>query len=178
MKIACLGWGSLIWKPGDLPVAGQWHHDGPALPIEFSRVGDSQELATALCADARSIPVLWAWLACDDLAQACAALKAREGIPAERHDGVGSLIITPSGLGPLRDWAAERGVEALVWTALPPRIHGIEGRLLSIEDAIAYLGSLRGDALKHARDYLAQVPRQIDTPIRRAVREQLGWGEI
>jgi hypothetical protein len=178
VRIACLGWGSLIWKPGDLPVIGQWHNDGPRLPIEFSRVGDSQELATALCADAESIAVLWAWLDCNELAQACAALKAREGIPAERHDGIGSLIVTPSGPGPLRAWAAERGIEALVWTALPPRVHGIEGRLLSVEDAIVYLAGLRGEALEHARGYLARVPRQIDTPIRRAVRERLGWGEI
>ena len=27
MKIACLGWGSLIWKSGALPVAGEWQTD-------------------------------------------------------------------------------------------------------------------------------------------------------
>lgn len=178
MRIACLGWGSLIWKSGDLPVVGQWLEDGPSLPVEFSRVGEAGELATALCADAASIPVFWAWLGCHDLAEACSALKKREGIPSDRHDGVGSLLVTDAGPGPLRAWAAARGIQALVWTALPPRIHGIEGRLLSVQDALAYLGGLRGEALEHARDYLTRVPAQIDTPIRRAVRDQLGWTEI
>jgi len=37
VTIACLGWGSLIWSPRTLPVSGDWHTDGPHLPIEFSR---------------------------------------------------------------------------------------------------------------------------------------------
>ncbi|MDU1189996.1 MAG: hypothetical protein E6990_18890 [Enterobacter sp.] len=52
MKIACLGWGSLIWKSGALPVAGEWQTDGPSLPVEFCRVSDGGELATAICMNA------------------------------------------------------------------------------------------------------------------------------
>ncbi len=33
MKIVCLGWGSLIWKPGDLKCNPEWQADGPVLPI-------------------------------------------------------------------------------------------------------------------------------------------------
>jgi len=36
--ILILGWGSLIWSPGELKTVGDWSLDGPTLPIEFSRI--------------------------------------------------------------------------------------------------------------------------------------------
>ena len=47
MKIAILGWGSLIKEPCELPIAGEWQKDGPLLWIEFSRI--SQRGARAGC---------------------------------------------------------------------------------------------------------------------------------
>jgi hypothetical protein len=38
MKIAVIGWGSLIWCPGSLRIQTAWHNDGPSLPIEFARI--------------------------------------------------------------------------------------------------------------------------------------------
>lgn len=37
-RIVIVGWGSLIWNPGNLEAEGQWKNDGPILPIEFSRL--------------------------------------------------------------------------------------------------------------------------------------------
>ncbi len=110
MKIACLGWGSLIWKSGPLPVAGEWQTDGPSLPVEFSRVSDGGELATAICMNAPAVPVLWAWLDAETLSVACQALREREGIPEERCDGIGSLLIAGRPTGLLSEWAVERGI--------------------------------------------------------------------
>jgi hypothetical protein len=174
MQIGCLGWGSLIWKPEALPLASEWFMDGPALPVEFSRVGDGGELATAICVNAPPCRVLWAALAVDSLDAACAALREREAIPAAREDGVGAFIVGASATGPLAQWASERQLDAVIWTALPPRLNA-EGQLPTAQDALVYLRSLTGEKLAHARDYIGQVPAQIDTPYRREIHRQLGW---
>ncbi len=173
MVIACLGWGSLIWKPGDLPLRCEWFFDGPRLPVEFCRVGDGGELATALCMNATPSQVLWSVLDVPDLDTACQALRVREQIPEQRDDGVGLYVPARNDQGVLADWALERGVDALVWTALPPRIDNQEGRLPSRRQAIDYLQGLQGETREHARDYLARVPEQIATPWRREVMRAL-----
>lgn len=175
MKIVCLGWGSLVWKSGALPVAGEWHPDGPELPIEFARVSDGGELATAICLNATPVPVLWAMLAAHSVGEACQALREREGIPEERVDGVGSLTLSSLTAGPLADWARAREIDALIWTALPARIDAIEGKVPTPEAAIAYLQGLVGEVREHAKSYIQQVPEQIDTIYRREIRKALGW---
>ncbi|VYT66837.1 hypothetical protein [Metakosakonia massiliensis] len=175
MKIACLGWGSLIWKSGSLPVAGEWRHDGPSLPVEFCRVSDGGELATVLCMNAPAVPVMWAWLSETQLDLACRALRQREAIPDERCDDIGSLLVTGRPTGVIASWAAQRGIEAVIWTDLPPASASIEGRVPALDEAVAYLNGLTGEAREHARDYISRVPAQIDTPYRRAIGETLGW---
>ncbi|GLR09629.1 hypothetical protein COO59_00455 [Mixta theicola] len=176
MKIICLGWGSLLWKTGPLPVSGDWHADGPFYPIEFSRVGDNGELSTAVCLNAPLVQVFWALLAVDTLEQACEALRQREQIPPERTDGIGVLISQGLPIGPLAEWAQQRQIDAVIWTALPPRIAHNEGQIPTIDEAIAYLRSLEGEKREHARNYFVQMPLQLDTPYRRAIKQQLGWG--
>ena len=175
MKIVCLGWGSLVWKSGVLPVVGEWHADGPELPIEFARVSDGGELATAICINAKPVPVLWATLATHSLSEACQALREREGIPEEREDGVGSLTLSSQTTGVLADWARARDIDAIIWTALPARIDDIEGKVPTPEAAIAYLRGLTGEEGEHAKSYIQQVPEQIDTHYRREIRTALGW---
>lgn len=177
MKIACLGWGSLLWKPEQLPVKGGWMQDGPSVPVEFCRVGETGELATAICLNAAPLPVLWAWLEPDELAVARCALRVREGIPASRADGIGSLIVTGQPTGLLAEWAQVRGIDALIWTALPAKIDSVEGKIPSVEEAIAYLSGLDGEKRHHARRYMERVPAQLATPYRRKIVQALGWGK-
>lgn len=173
MKIACLGWGSLIWKPGLLPVSPEWRSDGPLLPVEFARVSDGGELATCLSADAQPLPVLWCLLGTDCLTEASDALRVREGIPAERCDGTGTIVVHGAGEGVLASWARSVQVDAVIWTALPPRSADTEGRIPSREEALQYLLNLTGEEREHAMDYLRRVPAQIDTPYRRYFADAL-----
>lgn len=176
MKIACLAWGSLVWKPDQLPVCSPWHVDGPEFPVELCRVGDGGELATAICMNAPVSPALWALLDSHALEEACDALREREQIPRSRQDGIGSFIRSQRDTGIIARWAHDRQLDAVIWTALPPRFGGIEARLPSACDVVGYLQGLTGDVRTHAREYIENLPQQICTPYRRVIRDSLGWG--
>ncbi|WP_313571050.1 hypothetical protein [Pantoea piersonii] len=177
MNIACLGWGSLIWKPGNLPVEGEWHQDGPLFPIEFSRTSDGGELATAICMNAPPVAVLWARMTTQDLRQAVTQLREREGIPDERVDGIGIVSVTADSPGTLAEWARKRDLDAVIWTGLPPKLGSKEGLIPTLPQAIDYLQQLEGEEAEHARAYIMQVPAQIDTPYRRAITARFGWDQ-
>ncbi|MDU1189995.1 MAG: hypothetical protein E6990_18885 [Enterobacter sp.] len=106
---------------------------------------------------------------------ACRALREREAIPEDRCDGIGSLLITGRDTGILTTWAREKGIEAIIWTGLPPRSASQEGRVPAVDEAIAYLDGLSGETRSHARDYICRVPAQLDTPYRRVIKDVLGW---
>lgn len=177
MKIACLGWGSLIWKAAELPVASDWFEDGPRLPIEFAREGDSGELATVLCDGVAEVQVLWAYLAVDTLEEAREALREREGVPREQPECIGSWPSGPhSPFQPrIAAWAAEQGVGAVVWTALPPRSGGLNQRMPTAAEALHYLRTLDHERQTHARDYIRRTPVAIDTEYRRVIAQTFNW---
>lgn len=56
--IVCLGWGSLIWDQKNLPVKGQWHEDGPSLPVEFVRQSINGRLTLVIDQSSQLMPVL------------------------------------------------------------------------------------------------------------------------
>jgi hypothetical protein len=61
MLIACLGWGSLVWDPRELPVRGTWLTNGPFLPIEFARESSDGRITLVLVPDTIAVAQsLWA----------------------------------------------------------------------------------------------------------------------
>ena len=181
MRIVCLAWGSLIWKPGVLPVWGKWHPDGPMLPIEFAHVGDNAELATALCPDVPNSSAYWARLDVDEIDVARHLLRQREEIDADRVDGVGTVLVgqppgTLLGSAEIHRWASSRDdIDAVVWTALPPRFAGTEGRVPSPNEAAVYLSKLTGQERRHAEDYVRRVPAEIRTANRDALERAMAF---
>ena len=181
LRIACLAWGSLIWKHAPLVLASGWHDDGPLLPIEFGREGDAGELATALCPGRPDVRTLWALLAEPSLANAREQLRLREKIPVDRPEGVGSIVVgePASGLAArIASWAERHALDAVVWTALPARSANVEGRLPPEDEVIDYLDGLTGVVRAHAEDYVRRTPLAIRTPYRDAIERRLGWTSI
>ena len=63
MRIAVIGWGSLLWSPRTLPLAGTWSSDGPVLPIEFARISVDGRLTLIIEDGAKPIATYHAPLA-------------------------------------------------------------------------------------------------------------------
>ena len=66
-------------------------------------------------------------------------------------------------------------LDAVVWTALPPRTFGENGRTPTIEEALAHIRELPEERRRHAEFYTRSAPRFIATPMRRALEETFSW---
>ena len=67
-------------------------------------------------------------------------------------------------------WAiAKKGIDAVIWTSLPPRFDGVEGRIPNPDEAVTYLHRLTGQERRHAEDYVQRVPAEIQTANRAAL---------
>lgn len=173
-SIACLGWGSLIWDPRTLPLASQWHSDGPELCVEFVRQSADDRITLVIDPSAAPLEVLWARLDVQNLAKARTALADRERCQAQ-HVGCWSVgEAEPASIPLLEPWARSRAFDAVVWTALPARYHGLEATP-TIEQVLAHLRALRDEKLARAEAYIRRAPRQIMTTYRRRIETELGW---
>lgn len=181
MKIAVLGWGSLIWKPLNLKVKGFWNTDGPLLPIEFARKSDDGSLTLVLFPDADNVQTLWAYSSFDDLDQAIENLRDRERTSRKRigyisiPDGSSNCQVVPQVLDRIRQWVEERELDAVIWTDLPSNFEEEELKEFFEDNVISYLKGLTGDELKAAEIYLKKAPDQVRTKIRPRIEEELGW---
>lgn len=179
--IVCLGWGSLCWDPRTLPVqAGHWETDGPALPVEFTRVSQDKRVTLAITPGAPETPVLWKPLHLDRLDKAISALADREKIkPANIQYSIGIWSAQQTShhaqVTAIGSWAAERGIEAVIWTALKPRFKEESDRIPNVEEVIQCLNGLEDEVRATAEQYVRRAPAQIATPYRAVIEERLGW---
>ena len=176
-----------MWKPGDLPVRGRWLKDGPFLPIEFARQSWDGRITLVLVEGVPSVRTLWAELALSNLEEAAESLRRREGIPegpAEGHVGVwlygAQLVENRSQEGNevvarIDPWGRSHGLDAIVWTNLPPKFRDESDRVPTAEEVISYLSDLKGAARTTAEHYVRMTPRQIATEYRRRIEAKLGW---
>jgi hypothetical protein len=175
MRIACLGWGSLVWDPRELPIQRQWFQDGPLVPVEFLRHSSDDRITLVLNEDAVPVRSLWALMDSHDVDVARDALRSRE---RTKEDWIGvwqSGMDAPELIPDMPGWAENKGLTAVVWTALPSKFHGKNGVVPSRDEVIEHLSKLMGAKRDNAERYIRNAPRQIDTPYRRQIEATFGW---
>jgi len=176
-RIACLGWGSLIWRPKDLSIVLPWLEDGPEIHLGLVRESrESKCLTLVLHGTGARVRSLWAELKYGALDAAARALRAREGC-ASRDIGLWTKgNDDPLLIAGLSRWAAQRQIDAVVWTALSPRHDDQQGISPTLEQALTYLRGLPDDKRRDAEAYIRYAPIQVDTPpYRRRIAEEFGW---
>lgn len=175
--IACLGWGSLVWDPRELPIRRQWFDDGPMVKVEFARKSDDGRVTLVLHSGALPVRSLWALMDTDNLGVARNVLRKRERIEPQRAKWIESWTRgeqSPSLMVDLPHWATSHGLDSVVWTALPAKF-GAKGAAPTAKQVIKYLAALRGAERENAERYIRRAPPQIDTLYRRAIEAELGW---
>ncbi|WP_024298220.1 hypothetical protein [Methylomicrobium lacus] len=182
MKIAILGWGSLLWDKsaefGDQ--IQEWLPDGPNLMLEFSRISQSRGNALTLVLDAQNgaiCKVSYAFSKRKNPDDAICDLRCREGTTLKN---IGFYFADESRSPKYRDaqafnsiqsWALERKIDVTVWTDLESNFQKQSNEAFSVEAALAYLQIDAVDKAKAAQ-YVQRAPQFIDTPLRKELQVQ------
>lgn len=188
--IACLGWGSLVWDLRDLPGRGNWHNDGPLLPIEFARASGgrkkedrAEKITLVICPEAPRVRTYWILLDVADMQIARERLAVREYVGADatwtetntgfwdRSTGKNHGLEAET----IAAWAVAVDLAGVVWTNLPFGLKTSRGVMPSAEEVVAFLRALDPTKQPEAEGYVRQAPAQIDTPYRRLIERELGW---
>jgi hypothetical protein len=183
MKIAILGWGSLLWEGGsefDKWIEEPWYDDGPQLKVEFSRVSEKRLGALTLVIDAEHgflTQVAWCLSKRARFEDAVADLRCREGTPIEniRHICIDDEP-APRNIADKQDlivaWAREHKLDAVIWTALESNFRQKVGKPFSVTAVVAYVKSLSPDAKAKAAEYVWRAPEFVKTAVRSALQQE------
>mgnify|MGYP001157927084 CR=1 FL=1 len=186
MKIAILGWGSLLWdcRPEFDEQRGQWQIEGPVLRLEFSRISKSRDGALTLVIDeqyGQLCQVAYALSKRKRPEDAIADLRSREGTTVAN---IGAFYVhaknkqtrSPDALAAIDLWATLNSLDVVVWTSLESNFSAKNrigvGLSFSVENAICHLQALSPAARAKAAEYVSRSPDFIDTPLRRALQSE------
>ncbi|GAA4038938.1 hypothetical protein GCM10022386_25920 [Flavobacterium cheonhonense] len=189
MKIAILGWGSLIWQPKDLVFDEEngWKENGPILPIEFARISKDGRLTLVISENGTKVPVLYALSNYQNLEEAVLNLAVREG---SGRKSIGSYDKTKDKFSSdvffeqnILDWIKNEDIDAVIWTNLGENwnIKNNNGeiiRQIQPNNRIEYLKELKGNTSVLAEEYIRRTPPQIQTHFRKLIEEELNWTPI
>ena len=181
MKIAVLGWGSLIWDSRNLQSDGKWKIDGPFLPIEFARISNNSRLTLVIKQNANPVQVLWSYMTIDDLNLARENLKEREDTTNINRIGFVNLIDNSSSskyngiLEIINKWASHKNIDAVIWTDLGVKFKDKINKELNIKNIIDYLRSLPKEKQNLAKEYIINAHQQIRTEYRMGIENKLNW---
>lgn len=116
-----------------------------------------------LVLDDSAAPVrsLWAQMDATALVQAREDLRARESIPkSAAAQCIGSWSLgepSPANIVELEPWAQSRGVQHVIWTALPAKFADADVTLTA-DAVLGYLRGLTGAVRDNAERYIRRAP--------------------
>jgi hypothetical protein len=179
LKIAVLGWGSLVWDPQDLSVRGGFKADGPRLPVEFCRISRDGRLTLVIDETVGVVCITFSALSSfDTLEGAIRNLIDREKTGATGIGFAGRRTTQPSvvakerhpqALKTIERWITYKKYDCAIWTALESNFCKETHQPFSVDAAIRYLESLDEKSLTVALDYIRRAPREVHTPVREGV---------
>jgi len=170
MKIACIGWGSLIWDPRELNIATQWFEDGPLLPIELTRISKDKRVTFIVDESAMNVPTLWALMDKDSLIEARESLLKREDTSLSNIHCIGKYDEPKANVELLiRDWLLLKGIDYAIWTGLS--FSKLTKNLRpDISWIINHIKNLSSDDRLKAEEYIRKAPVQVNTKYRQKNR--------
>lgn len=188
MKIAILGWGSLIWNPRNLEInktqgPNGWFSDGPMLPIEFARISQDGRLTLVIVPKGEKVKTLYAISKYKVLEHAIIDLAVREGCGKSK---IGFFVKSDGNFQSksnireyIESWInLKEEIEAVIWTDLSMNFKDKIGIDFNEENAINYLKYLPLEIKVKAEQYIRRAPSAVITPIRVAIENELGWTRI
>ena len=189
MKIAILGWGSLIWQPKDLKfdIEKCWQSDGPMLPIEFARISKDGRLTLVITPERTEVQILYAISKCETREEAVLDLAVREG---SGRNSIGYYDKSKNVFSHnvffkqnILDWMNTKDYDAVIWTNLGENwnIKNEKGdviRTINPDNRIEYLKELKVHTSALAEEYIRKTHVQIRTKYRSLIEEKLKWKPI
>ena len=184
MKIAILGWGSLLWdRSNEFDEQHEaWQFDGPNLKLEFSRVSQFRNDALTLVLDlnnGESCEVAYALSKRRNPDDAICDLRCREGTTLENigfyfADGSRKQSREGDVLKGIQSWALERKIDVVIWTDLASNFREKSKckKPIFIEAALCHIQALDTEGKAKAAEYVWRAPQFIDTPLRKELQSQ------
>ncbi|MCY3821044.1 MAG: hypothetical protein OXH52_17090 [Gammaproteobacteria bacterium] len=186
MRIAILGWGSLLWETDtDRGRAfnehrKKWCDDGPHLNLEFSRISKSRRNALTLVLDYKngvSCRVAYALSSRRYWEDAVCDLRCREGTTLRNiayhlpQTGKEEWVNAhPDARNSVREWARSKSIDAVVWTALGSNFEKLKKEAFSVDAAKRHVQSLDAEGKARAAEYIWRAPTSVNTPVRTALQ--------
>lgn len=183
MKIAILGWGSLVWDKRTLSTIGEWRPSGPILPVEFSRKSRDGRLTLVIDpTNGEAVATRYVRSGFENLNDAIGNLREREGNPVKDRIGYVNLLAhterawarenQPAACDTITAWAQANDWQAVIWTALLSNFEEEQHEPFTVPAAIRYLNGLNGETATRAFEYIRRAPTETMTPLRRALQAQ------
>jgi len=175
IKIACIGWGSLIWNPENLACQNKWFEDGPLLPIEFTRISGNNRVTLIIDKNSSPVRTLWSLMLHSNLDDCINSLMTREGTTKENiHYTSANDTCEDKFESLIKKWLLEKHIDLAIWTGLSFS-KKTNSKRPTVVEIIKHLEQLTGTERSIAEEYIRLAPRQIDTEYRREIENKLGW---